>query len=732
MSDRLYPLLRKLLLVALILQPAVSQVAKEPEPGLISFYIARLLERGHLTRQMLDENLSSRLLDSYLESLDYRRMFFTQEDVEQLRAKYGTELQDYIKLSNPAPVFEIYELFEKRVDQRVALVDSLLDTEFSFDSQDSIMLDRSEAPWPADQAAAQDLWRKRIESELLQIKLSEVSDEPGTEIVARRYELLQKRIKTRDKNDIIYDFLGNLARVYDPHSEYLDPDDLENFEINMRLSLVGIGAVLRSEEGYAEIVELVPGGPADMGGQLNVKDRIAGVAQDDSEFVEVLDMELDEVVKMIRGEKGTTVRLLVIPAKSLDPSQKKVVSIVRDKVELKEQEAYAEVIERIEPNGKAKRLGWITLPSFYADMSASRPSNNAKSTTRDVEILLERLKQEKIEGLVVDLRTNGGGSLEEAVNLTGLFIKEGPVVQAKDTQGNITISHDRNSDIAYEGPMIVLTSRLSASASEIFAGALQDYNRAVIVGDTSTFGKGTVQTMLSIGRFMSPVGGEDTNAGALKLTIQQFYRPSGQSTQLRGVVSDIVLPTLTDQKEIGESALDEPLPYGKVDPLPIDKFAEQPLYLDELRKRSQTRVMNSREFRYVMSDIERLEERKAKNTISLNEAERREQIEREKQRSEKRIAEREQSNAPQPIVYKITLDNVSNPELQLASDDTGSSSSFAAATSNVENDYSASTKTQDDADSKQAYYDVERFEALNILSDLIELSAATAITASVE
>ncbi len=708
-------------LAIVTLLPVAANATKEPEPGIISFYIARLLERGHLTRQTFDQDLSSRLLDTYLESLDYSKMFFTQEDIEVLRREYSAELQDYVQLSNPAPVYRIHELFKQRVNQRVEYVNELLKGEYSFDSNETSMLDRSEAPWPANEEQAKELWRKRIESELLQIKLSEVNDKPGAEIVAKRYEQLLKRVEERDENDIIYDFLGSLARVYDPHSEYLDPDDLDNFEISMRLSLVGIGAVLRSDEGYVKIVELVPGGPADKVGEVNVNDRIVGVAQGDEDFVDVVDMELGEVVKMIRGEKGTTVQLLVIPDKSLDPSQKKVVNITRDKVELKQQEAYAEVIERVGTDGNKERVGWITLPSFYADMSRNRNENDAKSTTRDVEILLERLKQEKIQGLVVDLRTNGGGSLEEAVNLTGLFIKEGPVVQAKDTQGNITISRDRDSRIAYDGPMLVLTSRLSASASEIFAGALQDYNRAVIVGDTSTFGKGTVQTMFNIGRFMSPVAGEDTNAGALKLTIQQFYRPSGQSTQLRGVVSDIILPTLTDQQDIGESALDAPLPYDEVSPLRIEKFANQAPYLEELRERSKQRVMNSREFQYVMNDIERLKELKEKNSISLNEAQRRAEIEKEKKRKEKRIAEREETDAVKPLVYKITLDNAESAELQLVSSSSDKSSSIL----------SALAKGGQPDDEESTYYDAERVEALNILSDLIDLDSIPK-TASIE
>lgn len=706
-----------LLGVAVIALAGPLRAEENPQPGQVSIYIAQLLEQGHLTQQSFDERVSERLLDTYLETLDYSRMFFTQEDVDELHRIYGRELQDYLRLGNPSPVYDIHGLYKERLRERVNHVKQLLKKNYQFDSDETFALDRSEAPWPANDEAAAALWEKRIQSELLQLKLSDHTDEPVNERVLKRYNQLLHRVEGQSKRDVVYDFLACLARVYDPHSEYLDPDDLENFEISMKLSLVGIGAVLRSEDGYAQIVELVPGGPAERSGELGVNDKIAGVAQGEGEFVDVVDMELDEVVKLIRGEKGTTVRLLTIPAKAVDPSQKRTVRIVRDKVELKQQEARAEVIERLGPDGKPERLGWITLPSFYADMGKSRAEKDAKSTTRDVAILIERLKKEKIEGLVIDLRSNGGGSLEEAVNLTGLFIKEGPVVQAKDTNGNITISRDRDARIAYDGPLVVLTSRLSASASEIFAGALQDYNRAVIVGDASTFGKGTVQTMLDLGRFMAPIGGESANAGALKLTIQQFYRPSGQSTQLRGVMSDIILPTLTDQKDIGESALDSPLPYDEVSPLRIEKFADEPLHIEELRERSEARVVNSREFQYVLEDIQRIEERKKRNAISLNEETRRAEIEALEERADQRTAEREARDQPDPTVYEITLDNVENPELQLVSIEEKTQPVLPPGAS-----ADTTLSTDEESDDDGEYYDVERHEALNILSDLIELT----------
>src|SRR6478735_1105882 len=339
-----------------------------------------------------------------------------------------------------------------------------------------------------------------------------------------------------DRDEQVKLFLDALAQAYDPHSEYLSASDLKNFSINMGLSLVGVGAMLRSEDGYAKIESLVAGGPAQTSGRLKVGDHISAVAQGAKDFVDVRDMRLDKVVEQIRGKKGTKVRLLVIPVSAADPAQRKTIELVRDEIKLKDQEARADIILKKNRNGDPVKLGWITLPSFYADMDSHK-----KSTTRDVLALLKRLKREKIGGLVIDLRRNGGGSLEEAISLTGLFVKSGPVVQTKGANGNIVVSSDPDPGIAYSGPLIVLTSRQSASASEIFAAALQDYGRAAIVGDQSTFGKGTVQTILDIGNYTSLLGSRSHKDGALKLTIQKFYRVAGGSTQLHGVASDIVL-----------------------------------------------------------------------------------------------------------------------------------------------------------------------------------------------
>jgi carboxyl-terminal processing protease len=515
-----------------------------------------------------------------------------------------------------------------------------------------------------------------------------------------------------------------LAQTYDPHSEYLSKADMKNFSINMGLSLVGIGAMLRSEDGYAKIESLVPGGPAQVDGRLKVGDRITAVAQAQADFVDVREMRLDKVVEMIRGKKGTRVRLLVIPSDVTDPSHRKNVELVRDEIKLKDQEARADIILRKDENGNPIKLGWLTLPSFYADMD-----RHQKSTTRDVLALLKRLKKENIAGLVVDLRRNGGGSLEEALSLTGLFLKSGPIVQTKDYNASIRISPDPVS-MAYSGPLVVLTSRQSASASEIFAAALQDYGRAVIVGDKNTFGKGTVQTILPIGRFASLLGSRTDEDGALKLTIQKFYRVAGGSTQLHGVASDIVLPSLSDLPEFGEGALKNALPYDEVPKAKYTKWSDtHSLFVDQLKRRSEERVKNDPEFHYVMEDIARLRHKLDENRISLNEDLRKKEIGDDKLRKEMRSKERLARNQEEPRIYRVTLDTVDKPNLQLimypgklaeAKKNGAPPKVDPEAAPDADTDLAAGVGVGDDT--KEPAIDPERDEALNILADLVDLS----------
>ena len=719
---RFAALLPGLMVIAFAAQPVRAKSDAEQ----IGLSVGRLLEEGHYTHHPLNDEISRKLLTGYLEMLDFSHLFFTQKDVDAFTKKYGTALDDDILLGNLKPAHEIFDVFQKRVEDRVKKIKELVKQPMDFKTDETVLLSRQKAPWPKDEAEADDLWRKRIESELLQEKLSEHPIEPGPKLVERRYDRMLRNIHEEDDEEQVKLFLDALAQAYDPHSEYLSASDLKNFSINMGLSLVGIGAMLRSEDGYAKIESLVPGGPALTSGRLKVGDRISAVAQGSKDFVDVRDLRLDKVVEQIRGKKGTRVRLLIIPASAADPAQRKTVELVRDEIKLKDQEARADIIIKKDRNGDPVKLGWITLPSFYADMDSHK-----KSTTKDVLALLKRLKREKIAGLVIDLRRNGGGSLEEAISLTGLFFKSGPVVQTKGANERVVISTDPDPDIAYDGPLVVLTSRQSASASEIFAAALQDYGRAAIVGDQSTFGKGTVQTILEIGRFTSLLGTRNQEDGALKLTIQKFYRVAGGSTQLHGVASDIVLPTLTDLPEFGEGALKNALPYDEVPAAKYNKWSDShPLFLDELKVRSAARVAADPEFHYVLEDMERLRKKITDNRISLNEDVRHREVDEQKARKDERSKQRLARAEEEPSIYRLTLETLDNPKLELimypgklAEAKTKGDLKTAPEAAPDSDDDDDSDLGDNGDDTKAAAIDPERDETLNILTDLVQLSA---------
>src|SRR4051812_42257587 len=724
-NSRMKPLRLSLALVALVTPSFIAPPVQAKSEGNIAMSVGRLLEEGHYTHQPLNDEMSRKVLRTYVELLDFSHLFFTQQDVDAIAAKYGGSLDDDVLLGNLKPAYEIYDLYQKRVDDRVAKIkDFLKNPPAEFKGDSTIEISRQKAPWPKDEAEADALWQGRIINELLQEKLSEHPIEPGPQLVSRRYDRLSRNVHEEDRDEQMKLFLDSLAQSYDPHSEYLSKADLKNFSINMGLSLVGIGAMLRADDGYAKIESLVPGGPAQTDGRLKVGDRITAVGQSGAEYVDVRDMRLDKVVEMIRGKKGTKVRLLAIPSDATDPSKRKQVEIVRDEIKLKDQEARADIIIKKDADGNDVKLGWLTLPSFYADMD-----RHSKSTTRDVLALLKRLKKENIAGLIVDLRRNGGGSLEEAISLTGLFLKSGPVVQTKGSNGNIVISSDPDPGVAYGGPLMVLTSRQSASASEIFAAALQDYGRAVIVGDKNTFGKGTVQTILPIGRFTSLLGSRSQEDGALKLTIQKFYRVAGGSTQLHGVASDIVLPTLSDLPEFGEGALKNCLAYDEVPKAKFTKWSEgRGLFIDELKRRSEARVQSNPEFRYVMEDMDRLRKRLDENRISLNEDVRKTELNEDKLRKESRPKDRLARNDEQMQMIRLTLDTVDKPNLQpilfpgnLAANKKNGNNKVAP---EAADDSDSDSAVGNDDGTKEPTIDPERDEALNILKDLVDLNRA--------
>lgn len=720
--------------------------------------VARMLENAHYSRQPLNREVepgvtqARRALDRYFALLDYNKLFFTQKDINEFTAKYGSAIQDDILLGNLDPAYEIYDRFLDRVVDRVEKIKTLLEKDFTFDSNRAAQISRDKAPWPTDEADADRIWQSRIEAELLQAviadhaqqeaaakkqkpaddtKAAATTNAPPTptlalpkrtpkETVLKRYERLAKAFQEDTREDQADTFLSALTQSYDPHSEYMSQRALDNFNIQMGLSLVGIGAELRSDDGYAKIQRLIPGGPAERGGQLRANDRITAVAQGDGEFEDVMDMKLDKVVEKIRGKKGTTVRLQVLPADSPDPTKVDVIRIVRDEVKLKDEEAKAQVIEAKGPGDKTTKLGWITLPSFYANMDRGQPP---RSTTKDVAALLKRLKREGIEGLVVDLRRDAGGSLDEAVKLTGLFIPQGPVVQAKDTDGSIRALNDPDSGSLWDGPMVVLINRLSASASEIFAAALQDYGRAVIVGDTQSFGKGTVQTLVDVDRFM-PSFAATGKSGAVKLTIQKFYRIKGGSTQLHGVDSDIVLPSLTDQVEFGEGSLKYPLDYDEVPAQNFKATGNLTTDLPRLRTLSETRVAANREFQYIREDMARLRKQRDENSITLNETKRQSEIQADKSRREARNEERKKRGNHEFNAVEVTLDTVNAPYLQrVALDKPPKRSSFEE----MENESDPAKP-----EGEEIYADPIRDEALHIVLDMIHPGGHPAVTAKAD
>ncbi|MFT4546126.1 MAG: carboxyl-terminal processing protease [Verrucomicrobiales bacterium] len=719
--------------------PACSHA--ETNYSKVSMYVANMLQIHHYSRMDFDDDVSKKLLKTYLGFLDYNRLYFTQSDIDKFEEKYGTKLDEIMVIEDEAlqPAKEIYKVYEMRVAERIGKLQAIIDsTDFKFDSDRSMMRRREDAPWAKDAEDADKIWGNIVEGQMLEEHLAQLSKEERykekgkelpkeeksiQEIVFERYDRFAKSLESNDQEDICNFFLSALSQVYDPHSEYFSYSELENFQNGMRNFLYGIGALLRMDDGAAMIEGIVVGGPAAKQGELQLGDRIVGVAQGDSEMVDILYMKLQKIVDYIRGEEGSTVRLKVIPADGGAAETKEIV-IVRQKVDLKEKLANAKLVEMKDAEGKSKRIGWINLYSFYADMQGG-----PTSTTKDVRLLLDRLMKEGMQGLVLDLRGNGGGSLEEAINLTGLFIKRGPVVQAKDWHGKTTFRKSDNRFAVYKGPMIVLTDRSSASASEILAAALQDYNRAVIVGDKSSFGKGTVQTIMPVSRYM-PLFADTERAGALKVTIQKFYRIAGGSTQLRGVVPDIILPSYTDALETGEESLDYALPYDEIEARKYD-LSNESLPSKKLGELSAKRIAGSKEYQYMTEDIARLEKQEKKNDISLNLAERRAETTEFKTRRKtrnierrERFAELAKEEVDRFKVFRLTLDNVEAEELTLAKN------GFSPEDDTMLRKKNEDADLDDTPEHPNGLKPMKR-EALDIMSDMIDIEAAQK-TAKVE
>ncbi len=624
---------------------------------------SKILESSQFAHQQLDDQLAGKFLDRYLDTLDGSHQLFLQSDLDEF-AKLRPTLAEKTRQQGDSHLAHlIFKHYQERLDQRVAFIADLLTGEnFDFTTAETFAYDRKTAPRPADMAAAKALWKQQLRYEYLQEKLAGKKEPDIAKTLARRSSRIAETMRKLNDKAVLEIYLEALAQEYDPHSDYMGPEQLKSFEIAMNLSLIGIGATLQSDDGYCKIKELVPGGPAARSGLIKSGDRIVGVSQKaGGEFTDLVDLPLSQAVDLIRGKKGTSVFLNIIPGDATDDSIRKSITIVREEIKLEDQQAKAQIID-LPAGDKTPRIGVIDLPTFYAGEGNSK--SGPTSCTADVARLVTKLKQESVTGIILDLRRNGGGSLQEAIDLTGLFIPSGPVVQTRNMEGRTEVGKDRDDEIAYDGPLVVLTSRFSASASEILAGALQDYGRAVIVGDTSTFGKGTVQTIIPLAKIMQSEGivpGSDP--GALKVTISKFYRPSGKSTQLEGVKADIVIPSLTDLPEIGESDLGNPLPW---DTIPAAKFTESNRVnasLAALRTRSNERVAKDPDFADLQTDIERYRKMRDDKSVSLNEAQRQKEKTELEAHIEAAKKQRLARATPPPAAYEITLKNVSKPGL---------------------------------------------------------------------
>lgn len=589
--------------------------------------VVQLLETVHYKNEQMENEAFQTLLTDYMAELDTHRLFFLDSDrsffLKTYSSSLGRSLREEGSLEAP---FRIFATYHVRADSRLEWILERLEGEFEFDIEETYVFDRDEVAWPGTVEESNDLWRRRLKYELLQDLLNDKPIDEARENVRKRYERLANNLNEVGELEIQELFLSTLARMYDPHSVFFSADTLEDFSISMRLSLVGIGALLAQEDGYCVVKELIPGGPAFLSKQLVPNDKIVGVAQGSDESVDVIGMSLRKIVTQIRGDKGSEVRLTILPGDAADSSVRRELSLVRDVVQLNASRAKAAIFEVPGPDGTVS-LGVINIPSFYGPVEEEdKEEKDRKSVTQDVEELLVKLQNTGVEGIVLDLRQNGGGLLSEAVDMTGLFIPQGPVVQVRDSNGQIYVKPDLDPKVVYDGPLMVLTSHFSASASEIVAGALQNYGRALITGGSSTHGKGTVQAVLEMKSFIPRrTFDKAQKTGAAKLTVQKFYLPNGFSTQNKGVLSDVALPSIDDLFPLGESDLPNAMVWDTIRPARFTGFSIHPELLTDLRERSLDRQNTLEEFQFLNRRIDWFKVKQEQKAISLNFEERRTQ-----------------------------------------------------------------------------------------------------------
>ncbi len=618
----------------------------------VSLLVSRLMQKDHLSRRRLDDSISRRAFKMFVRALDPMKIYFMQADIDEFR-KFENDIDDRMMSGDYSIAFTIFNRFLERLDQRVDTAIDLVDKEFDYTLNEELITDSDLMDYPKTDAEALDRWRKRIKYNLMVLnnEKNSASDTDPKQRLKNRYKSYARRMHQTDNSDVVEMFITSITSSFDPHTSYMSSETFENFMIQMRLQLEGIGATLQASEddGYTVIKRIIPGGAADKQGDLKVEDKIVAVGQGEKgEMNDVTGMKLDDVVKQIRGKAGTKVRLAILS----EDSEIKTISIVREKIKLEDSAARGVVFDQgKKPDGSPFKVGVIDLPSFYADLeSAGRRSSEYKSTTRDVDRILGEFREQDVDAVVLDLRRNGGGSLREAIDCTGLFINKGPVVQVKDSLGKIQKYDDVRAGMSWDGPLVVLTSKFSASASEILAGAVQDYGRGIVVGDSTSHGKGTVQSLIDLNQLV--FGPEDPLRifGALKITMQQFYRPNGDSTQKRGVLADIVLPSISDYMDVGESDLEYPVEFDKI---PAASFRRMQLanadLLEQIRKSSLTRVKESDEFKDSQEKIDAYLEQKERKSVTLN-------MEKYLARREKLDSEKEDKNAIDDQVNHSNLD----------------------------------------------------------------------------
>lgn len=661
---------------------------------------AEVLSRYHYKPVKLDDISSSKIFDNYVKSLDGQRVFFLQADIDRF-ANARTKLDDAILKEDMTIPFAIFSLYQQRIAERTAYARSLLKKGFDFKNEESYQYTREKSPWAKSQDEINDLWHKRVKNDWLRLKLAGKDDKSIVETLDKRYSNTLSSVAKIKSDDVFQSFMNAYTMVVDPHTNYFGVRESEDFDISMKLSLVGIGAVLQDKDEYTTIRELVTGSPAALSGKLKIGDRIVGVGQGENSLpTEVMGWRLDDTVALIRGAEDSVVRLDVLPAEAGPDGEHKLIALTRKKISLEQQAAKKSIIE-VKDGTVTHQIGVITLPVFYQDFGARQQGDkNFKSATRDVVRLLEELKKDKVDSVLVDLRNNGGGSLDEAIELTGLFIDKGPVVQERNIKGNVTVDSDTNAGVAWSGPLGVLINRGSASASEIFAAAIQDYGRGVVIGEQS-FGKGTVQSVVNLDQL---VKNDQPKFGGIKMTVAQFFRVNGGTTQLRGVTPDISLPSAVDSENFGESSFDNALPWIQIKAADFTPAGDLKTLVPMLTASHDARISKDEGFQYLIKDIAEFDIQRKKNRISLNEVERR----KERAVQEARLASREKTGDADKNA------NPSDKKMHLSKNDALQDDGLQSNERNLDSEL-AMEKVRKNAK------DILLNESANILSDAVSL-----------